>query len=388
MLKNTGLTHSMDTCFLFSQHLNDTGCLCLKIKEGGAVIAPVAQRSFSEIKTLQDNSKTIVVESTSNATLLHLELPWLPERKARVAIPYALEDKLAQPVEELHFAFDKSYYQNNQYLVAVIGKQRLTYIIQILAAQNVDFAAITLDWFALNSPELFISGSTLLINNDDFKGALSGGLAVNYLKTHPQNQPLQFTDSNLVTDTTLTKEAGDSYRWIAERLLKKSLLNLCQGSMIRTSTTQWLNKGYQVAGVLAGIWLISLLTVNAIAMHSLNTKIAKVDEHIAVIYHEYFPEAKQVISPRFRISQLLGNSQENQPRFWLLLNQFAKAMVNNKITVEQLRFQNKTLSVTLVSPDFASLEAIENKLRQQQLKVKQTQAANRDQHVVATLELM
>src|SRR5580692_5459631 len=101
----------MDYCFLFTKHLDDNGCFCLKISQEGELIAPPNQCTFTEIKTLQKECNTLVIETTTSASILDLELPWLPERKARIAIPYALEDKVAQSVEELHFAFDKLRYQ-------------------------------------------------------------------------------------------------------------------------------------------------------------------------------------------------------------------------------------------------------------------------------------
>lgn len=378
----------MDKCFLFTKHLDENGCFCLKLSQDGSVIAPPAQRNFAEIITLQAESTTLVVETTASASILDLELPWLPERKARIAIPYALEDKLAQPLDELHFAFDKSRYQNNHYLITVIGKQRLQYLMHLFDEQNIEFEAITLDWFATGPEELIITESIMLVNNPDFKGALSGELALSYIKKHPLDQLFLFKDSQFGTDPNQPKPDEWSYIWIAKKLMNSKPLNLCQGDMQHGNTSDWIKKGYLIAGALCGIWLMSLLIVNAINVYLLNKQIKKVDEQIAVIYHEFFPDAKQVISPKFRISQLLGDaSADSQTHFWFLLNQFAKAMKEEQITVENLRYQNKTLSVTVVSADFANLEAIEDKLRKLQLKVKQTQAATRDQQVVATLEL-
>ena len=45
----------MDTLFLFTKHLDDNGCFCLKINAGGDLIAPPAQRNFAEIRPLQKN---------------------------------------------------------------------------------------------------------------------------------------------------------------------------------------------------------------------------------------------------------------------------------------------------------------------------------------------
>lgn len=379
----------MDTCFLFTKHLDENGCFSLKINQSGALSAPAVQRNFSDIKTLQEDCKTLVIESAECASILNLELPWLPERKSRVAIPYALEDKLAQPVEELHFAFDKLRYHNGCYTVAVISKQRIKFIMSLLADHDINFEAITLDWFALSPQQLCICGPTLLVNNDDFKGAVTGELALKYLKNHPLNQPLVFQDSEINVAPELLKNEAHSYTWIAQNIQNSKPLNLCQGDMQHGNAADRIMKGYLVAGILCCIWLLSLLLTNAITLHSLNKKTQAVDEQINVIYHQFFPDAKQVISPKFRISQLLGNNaSDSQTHFWFLLNQFAKAVKDKTFTIEQLRFQNKALSVTLVSSDFANLEKLENELKNLQLKVKQTQASTRDEQVVATLELM
>lgn len=379
----------MDQCFLFTHYLDEQGCLCLKLSPDGTVLSPPAQRNFAEIQTLQVDSNTVLVESGARASLLELELPWLSEQKARTAIPYALEEKLAQSVDELHFAFDKIRYKNGHYLITVIEKQRIQFLMHFLDKNNIQFDIITLDWFALSDQQMLISGSSLLINNDDFKGTLSGDLAQSYIRNHPINELLTFTDSTITVDSSLVKNTEDSATWIAKKLAQGKPLNLCQGNMQHGTNSDWIKKGYQLAGALCCFWLISLLIVNIINVYSLNKKTATIDQQISVIYHEFFPDAKQVISPQFRISQLLGNNTtNNQSNFWFLLNQFAKAMKGSDTKIEQLRFQNKTLSVTLVSADFATLEQIENKLKKLQLKVKQTQAATREQHVVATLELM
>lgn len=377
----------MDTLFLFTKHLDENGCFCLKITADGTLIVPPAKRDFIEIKTLQNECKTLVIETSEQASLLNLELSWLPERKARAAIPYALEDKLAQPVDELHFAFDRARYQNNQYLITVVSKQRIRYLMQLFQEHDIEFVGITLDWFALEPKELCFNEATLLINTDEFKGALKEELIDIYLKNHPDQEPLLFTDSPPAYSSFPKKQECSSV-WIAQRLLKTKLMNLCQGEMQHGDKANLLKKKYLLTAALFCLWLISLLAVNAIQLHSLNKQTQKIDEQIAVIYHEFFPDAKQIISPKFRITQLLkSNNTEDQNRFWFLLNQFAKVMKNDRITLEQLRFQNKTLSVTLISTDFASLEELENELKKLQLKVKQTQASTHEQQVVATLEL-
>jgi general secretion pathway protein L len=378
----------MDHCFIFSKYLNESGCFCLKILANGSVDSLPAHRTFKEIKILQKECKTIIIESSSSANLLNVELPWLADRKSRAAIPYALEERLAQPVEELHFSFDRAHYHNGRYLVAVIAKKRLAELTSSLDEQNIGFESITLDWFALEPQQAYATDSDVLINNDDFQGTLSGSLATKYLKQHPELPLFLFEESIAIEHPNTIKVPESSYLKIAQNIIKTPQLNLCQGEMQHETTSDWAKRSYFLAGASCLIWLLSILLVNAIKIHSINKEMTQVDEKTAVIYHQFFPDAKQVISPKFRISQLLStNTTENQTRFWFLLNEFAKVMKNKAITIEQLRYQNKTLAVTLISTDFEHIEAIEAKLKQAQLKVNQTEASTHDQQVTATLEL-
>jgi general secretion pathway protein L len=378
----------MDRCFLFTHDLDAQGCTVLKLSQLGGLVVPPMRQTFEEIRNLQHDAKTLVVETAAHASFFELELPWLAERKARTAIPFALEDQLSEPIDELHFAFDKKRHRDGRYLIAVMSNQRLDFILKLLAQEGIDFQALTLDWFALAPQEVVVSGRHLLVHREDFKGTLLGDLAHNYLQIHPSVTPLSFPDSALKFDKQENQPEPYGYLWVAKRLLKNSPLNLCQGLLAQKVKNDWLQKGYRYAGVLAGFWFFSLLALNALNLHALRNKTKEVDQHIEVLYRQFFPDAKQVINPRFRLTQLLGSSaSDTQVHFWYLLNEFAKAMKNQNLNLKELRYQTNTLFVTLNSPDFISLEALENTLKKAHLKVRQTQASTQDERVVALLEL-
>jgi general secretion pathway protein L len=387
--KHIGHTYNpMDTCYLFTNYLDEQGCSSLKVDSDGNLIAPNDMRSFAQIKTIQSNSRTILIETTLNARILTLDMPWLPERKARMAIPYALEEQLAQPVESLHFAFDKQRHQNNRYIIAVISKIRIQWIVNLLQLNNIEFDILTLDWFALSPQESCVTDTCLLLNTDTFKGALSEELARIYKNKHPLDTPFLFKDSVAIGyEESISPSDESASFWLVKRINKMKPMNLCQGSMQQSTKGNWVKKGYQYAGILCGVWLLSILLVNAIHLFIINKQSKSLDAEIAIIYHQFFPDAKQVISPKFRISQLLGTNTQDAQTFWYLLNQLAKAMKKSSLTTERLRFQNKTLFVTLLSNDFAALEQLENKLKELHISVKQTEASTKDKQVTATLEL-
>ncbi|ASQ46597.1 type II secretion system protein GspL [Legionella clemsonensis] len=389
----------MVTCFLFIHDLNEDSCLSLCLNEQGEPIAPLAKRSVNELKTVQKNCRTILVLPTQIFSLHRLTLPWLTEKKARAAIPFALEEKLAQNVNSLHFAFDKHHYQNGQYLVVVGDKQFLSGVMEKFDQENIKFDYVTLDWFALNKQEIAILESCLLINEEEFEGALSQDLANFYQNKLNSAAPGQyeifaFSNSNsqlisaLGSNAEVTTIKENSYIWLAQRLQNKKIMNLSQGSLAREGGNHLTRRWYQAAIAMSILWLVTLIASKTIQIHQLNQDTATVDTQIATIYRQFFPQAQQIISPKFRITQLLKSNQNNaDSSFWLLLNTLAKSFRKNLMDLSQLRFQNQTLLITLTTTNFEELENLQTQLQKANIKVRQTQASTENEKVVGTLEL-
>ena len=381
----------MATCFLFAQFFTDEDCLSLRVDDQGQLDAPLERRTFDAIRALQFGARTIVVLPTENTSLHYVELPWLSDSKARAALPYALEEQVAQQVTDLHIAFDQVHYHHKHYLVVVIDKAFLQDLMHRLTAVSVSFDIITLDWFALNAEEAVAGETSLVIHDDLFKGSLSAQPAGLYLSRRLAASPiLTFHDSALAFKSLPATQAVNEsfYEWIAQRLLKAKPMNLCQGELCH-NTQQELNAWwYRVAAILTGILFVSFLVVNGVVLHYLTNKIADVDQKIAVIYREFFPHATQIISPQFRVGQLLKAGQMGQDKaLWLLQDRLATALGQEAFTIEQMHYQNQMLAVTLIANDFAAMDELEHRLQQAGVKVTQTQAASHEQRVTATLEL-
>jgi general secretion pathway protein L len=379
------------TCFIFAQYLDDEQCLCLRLDQQGQVDAALAMRPIHEVRVLQIDARTIVVVPAQSSSLHKVELPWLGERKARAAIPYALEEQLAQNVTTLHFAFDRKYYKNNCYLVVVTDKQFLVDLIAKLDALDLNFEMITLDWFALKDNEACITEDGLLVRDNVFEGALNGELAAIYLNNKEKNtQILKFKDSisSLKVKKPTSIDSPTSL-WVSQRLHQSDGMNLCQADLRHDTRQNLVWHWYLGCAIVASALLVSVMLINAFYLHALTTRISDVDKKTAVLYRDFFPEAKQVISPRFRIGQLLtsGSSNSDTSVLWSLLDKLARGVKQGAFVIEQIRFQNRMLSVTLVSNDFAALENLQQRLQQDKVKVRQAQASSQEHKVVATLEL-
>ncbi len=385
-------TQQRATCFLFLKHLDTSGCWCLRFDVNGEIDAPFEKRAPEEIRALQANSITIVIVPTMFTGMHQLNLPWLGERKAREAIPYALEEFIAQPLSELHFAFDKQHYQQGQYLILVADKQQLLHWLQLLSELSIHFDQMTIDWFALYPNEVVVLQDSVLISQTTFKGALSPALAQGYLNhdSEPYQGFLFQNSSAEIRASQCVSLEGEAEVFIAQRLLHTTFINLCQGDL-RHDTHQTMRGRWSIVSVVClGAWLMSILMMNSLNLYRLNYQNHVVDGKIAQIYQEFFPNATDVISPRFRIEQLIkSGSSSQQGEFWYVLGRLSLVVEDSpkKLKIEQLRYHKQSMIIHLMTDDFASLESFENRLRQAQLKVTQVQASSQENHVAAVLEL-
>lgn len=379
----------MATCFIFAQYFDEENALSLRLNDLGQMDAPLARRTIDELRLLQTHARTIIVLPSMWCSLHTLELSWLGERKMREAIPYALEDEIAENVTTLHFAFDRQHMQNNGYLVIVIDKQIMIDLKERLLALHITYDTMTIDWFALEAGEVCVSEQGLLIADADFKGALGLELIPYYLQKHQQSPFFIFNDSPLITtDCVVTPIQSSFYVWVAERLFKKNALNLCQGEFKQQIRLDTRRRWYEISIILLSTWLLSLLFINGLKVYKLNHHLTMVNQQTASIYHDFFPQAQQIISPRFRITEWLKSHVSNSNQvLWSLLNKLADAFQQQRFVIEQMRFQNQTLTIVISCSNFAILEQLESYLQQKNVHVKQVDAATHTKNIVATLAL-
>ncbi|MDF1757128.1 MAG: type II secretion system protein GspL [Legionellaceae bacterium] len=386
----------MLTCYIFSEHFNDENCLSVRLDEQGNVEQPLQLRSIEDFKKLQENSKTIVVLPTHVSCIHELELPYINERKARPALTYALEDKLAQPVTNLHFSFDKEHYENNRYLILVTDKQIISDLKAKLVGANIKYNVITNEWFSLNIGEACVIESSLLVNDINFKGALSIDLLDKYLGGQASfSHVLKFTDSQVLQHSEkFTQVDMDSYNWVATQLFKKNPMNFCQGEFQHNTHKDSSKRWYKLAIILGSVWVCGLILTNLVSWLVLDNQLSDYDKKIAVVYREFFPNAKQVISPKFRINQLLKKNESGyDARIWKLLANLSAAVhpdnldKDDYVSIQQLKFQNSNLSVRITSHDFYGLEKLALRLKKLHVTVRKSSAATKGDKVIATLEL-
>lgn len=380
----------MATCYLFVNELGEDNILSLRLNAAGQVDEPLQSRSISELQTLTAKTRTIVVLSSEFCSFYEVELPKLSQRKARSAIPYALEDQVAQNIDTLHFAFSQNLYHNQRYLVAVIDKALLAAWVKKIQQLSISFDALTIDWFALKPDEAVVKTDSLMVNETGFKGTLNPTLAKHYLQKCPVTvKVLAFGNSNSLLAKSSHQHGDESvYTWIAQRLYQSFVLDLCQGEFEKRGAKHSFVVGYKTFAILIAVWLMSFLLSKSVQWYTLNQEIKQTEQQIAQVYRTFFPDARQIVNPKFRINQLLKTASlgRNQT-IWTLLSAVADTLPLPQFQVLAMRYQNQSLSIQLTAQDFSTLEQLQLKLRQSGVQVRQAKAALQEKQVLATLEL-
>ena len=390
------------TCFLFIQGDDMTAILSLRMDMQGQIEQPLQLRTIEEIRVLQENARTIIVFPTEWCGVYQVELPLLSDHKAREAIPFALEDHIAQSVAQVHFVFDKAHYREGCYSVVVIDKHIMKEWMAKLTDLGLTYDQITIDWFALNPGEGYVGSHNVLLHADAFQGVVSLDIWEHY--EHPWSQTLQwqvFTDSVVLQEwSAVPKNTQNRYVWIADRLSNAKFLNLCQGDFQHATSQMQVKHKYKLAGILAGAWILSFIAIH-IGLYLLMThQTQKIDQQIVQSYRTFFPGAQKVISPKIKITQLLKQSQQgNNATLWSLLESLSLALAetqsgqlqkpHSKATpmVQIVQFQNQIITVMFHCDNFSALERIESFLKSRHVHVQQISAATENEQVVAKLEL-
>lgn len=380
----------MSTYFLFVQGWNLESALSLCLADDGQLLSPLENRPLASLGT-EVGSRFCVVLSTALVGLHEIEMPLLSSHKARLAIPYAVEEHLPQKLSELHCAFDKAFYFDRKYVIAVIEKTLFENLLTELQQANISAEMVTIDWCALQSPEIILANGRLIVRDKAFSGALEGSLIDRYLSTIEIPTSLMFfgTETPEVPDTIeVVKMQEDYHEWAATRLTKFPKLNLCQGQYAVKAQGFWQRRWAVFAGGLMLAWLLVTLGGDIFNIMRLKYAIKQQEHVISHLYHAFFPEATQVISPRFRIDNLIkSKSSKGSEGFWKGLEQFTQAFFPTGVTIDRIQYQGQTFFVSLTGQEIAAIDALVARLKSEQVTVKDKNAVLSDKEVKVTLEL-
>lgn len=296
------------------------------------------------------------------------------------AVPYALEDDLSSDVEGLHFALGP--HRDGQVAVAVVARDWLEAWRAALDEAGLQASGIFPDLLALpwdgERWTLADNGAAVLVRT----GAHSGFAADPATLRSLIAAALEEEDEDASPERLRvlpTPSAGDApaalplprdlessprplLQWLAAGHQPATSIDLLQGAFDRSSegTDPW--RPWQPVAAM-GLLLLAVAGAFQVAEYvRIRDESAALEQRIATLYRQAFPDARSVIKPRFRTERLLAELRAGgagEGGLLRLLGSAAGPLAEARETrVRGLSFRNDNLYVDLQVPALQTLDRL------------------------------
>ena len=311
----------------------------------------------------------------------------LPTRKARwisQALAYAVEELLAENVDDLHLTHGDALDDGRRRVIAV-RRQLLADWLADLQAQGLTIVAIHVDADLLprDGTQLMVIGARALLG-----GAQEARLAFDLQQwPHLAGQCPSPRHGHGTPDEAPPllddyQPVDDPFRFLAAG--RAAALNLAQGDFAVKAAGSGLGRWKPALVVLALVLAVQLI-FNLVQAWSLERQAERYAQSSRALYSELFPEDRRIVNLRAQFDEHIGQRAGGPSGFMRLLDEVALAMTEGvAVTVSQLDYNQARgdLALQVRASDFATLEQLRQRLGETAENV-QLGSASRDGDAVS-----
>lgn len=369
--------------------------------------APWTHGSWATLIPLTRGQTVVLLIPSRYVLLTRTTINTRNQRQLKQALPYALEDALAEDPEEQHIVW-QAQADSNHVDVAIINRTQLREWLSALQVHQIRPQVILPDVFALpwqaDTVTLWQQGEQVWIRTGAFAGYASISSALPLLLTSlahaDQPQALRLY-SDQAGDWATDKRFTLIPETHAEQLQPESIqsaikLNLLQGLQDESSAQlrqQW--QRWRQAAVLVGITLLLAAGMYVIDSYRLQKQLDAVDSENLRLFTELFPSAgtpdARGLKNRFtsELASLKGKAGKTDTGSPLpALTTLASALAQTQgLQVEEIRSQTHSLTVNLQAKDQTTLESLRENLEKTLGSPVDMQSSRTADMVKATLTL-
>lgn len=286
--------------------------------------------------------------------VLLLEAPRVAKSAAQLrrALPFAIEEQLAGPVEQAHFALSEDL-SADSVAVAVIDRARLGGVLKELAARGLHPDACVAESQCLRASadaSSWSDGHRLVLRQGRCAALVLDADAAPEVRAWLAAQ-----------GWTLPVEGAASARsWIelAQRGGDPLLPNLLQGDFAPPRRRNEALSGWRWAAVLAAAALLSALGAGAMELRALRQHVAERNAEMAQILRSTLPGTTRVVDPVAQLRAALGQSHARVDGL-VWLGRIAPLLGGTqRLTLESVDYRGSVLELVVVAADVATLDGL------------------------------
>ena len=333
---------------------------------------------WDEAHKLSSGKKIVVFIPNEDVLLTHANIPSKNKKQLLQAVPYALEERLADDIDTLHFAV---YRENNDAPthVAVINHQKMEHWLAVLREHNIHAHYILPSLLALPYKEgcwtLVNKKNTACLRQNKWSGfSCDQTLLPIFITEELEQSPPEAiyyagegadypTELSEFEHHLLSSASEVNHDDIVDVLELNLLTGFSRGdsALLNINWKPW-RPVVALTGILGVIWIGMLAWQN----HQLDNKLAALDAEIESVYKKTFPKSRIQNAPvqmKQRLAELQkanGSSGGSALQAIATVSPFFKKFP--KISLREIRRQNNELLFVISAPNLSSLENFKNTL--------------------------
>jgi general secretion pathway protein L len=346
-------------------------------------------RVLSGPSTAQSPPQTARQAAQSIYVLVPAEAVWLscadvPARtreQLQRALPFAVEDQLAEAVEALHVAAVR--HADGRQWVAVVAPTRLQTWMADLRTRGIEADALIADSAALPRDAqrlvLLLDGTRALAQLPDGRAfACAADELPNWLaqidapRDADGRVPITLygdgDDANFVgLGVSVQHGAGDEapLRVFARGVRAQAAPNLLSGAYVAQHRGASARRWWRIAAVLAAAALVLSMARVAYANWQLSRQLAELDARMQAVYREVYPEGRMVPNPaeRMRADLGAGGTGMDQADALGLLGKVAPVLTaSTQYSLNAIDYRNGVLELGLIGSGLSALDGVRESL--------------------------
>ena len=356
----------------------------------------------------------VVLVPVTDCPLFVVKLPTRNRARMLQAIPYALEDKLSEDVDDLHFAAGKPD-GDGQVSVAVVAHTRMQDWLSRLTAAGIHAQRMVPDVLSLPSypgawSALLEPGELLLRQGPSQGIALDTGNLSALLPLAFEQAGEDLPDRLHLVDCSeadadaraplppleLQVESeecgGTPLHHLISGYDRHRGIDLLQGRYSHSERAGKLWRTWRIAVIPTLLWLTLSVVATALDNRRLADEELALRQQITEVYQQTFPNDRHIVDPRLqmerKLSELRQGGGPSGGEFLSLLAKAATPLASfEAVKLNTVRYKQGRLDLELDLPSLQILDQLKAKLEAGRLQVKIRNARSREGKVEGRLEI-
>ncbi len=337
--------------------------------------------------------------------ITRVQVPARARSKAAAAIPWALEDRLVQEVEALHFALGPVN-SEGQWPVAVIARARMDAYLAALREAGLEPHSVVAEPLALPAPteqgwSVLEEPGRVTVRTGEHDGfsaepELLPGL-VTTLTWPDRIDRYSVTGADEIDWPEALQpavDAGQARQHLDDALAAfapaQAGIDLRQGPYSRTERIGRVVRQWRAPAALATAFVVLLLTGSTLEYARLGERQQQLRDRMEQVFRETFPEVQRVVNPRSQMTTRLESLREggDGAGFLELMARAGEPLASaDGITLQAVRWRNRRLQFELQASDLQVLDGLRERLGNNGLEAELERAERQGEQVAGAIRV-